>query len=229
MNLKQQSRWLALFAAFLALASPARGSEVTGKVLLSGKPAAEVVISIEGLKEEAPADTTVYVVDHHNLDFVPHVLVVRSGARVRFENSDGMPCHIYSTSPAGNFVLRSQDGKPMTITFDRPGVIVVRCAEHGRIYAYIIIRENPYFALTDPKGRYKLSNLPPGRYTLQAWHEGRVIDTRAIEVGNKALKVDFKLTRPEPSVDRQPLDLTPAVLSGFAQDPQILIPWRNEQ
>jgi len=125
--------------------------------------------------------------------------------------------------------LRRQDGKPMTITFDQPGVIVVRCAEHGRIYAYIIIRENPYFALTDPKGRYKISNLPPGRYTLQAWYEGRVLETRAIEVGNKALKVDFKATRPEPSLGRQPLEVTPAVLSGAAHDPQILIPWSNEQ
>lgn len=229
MNLKQQLRWAAVFAAFLALGSPALGSEVGGKVLLSGKPVAEVVISIEGLKEEAPTDATVYVVDHHNLDFVPHLLVIRPGTRVRFENSDGMPCHIYSTSPAGNFALRRQDGKPMTITFDQPGVIVVRCAEHGRIYAYIIIRENPYFALTDPKGRYKISNLPPGRYTLQAWYEGRVLETRAIEVGNKALKVDFKATRPEPSLGRQPLEVTPAVLSGAAHDPQILIPWSNEQ
>ena len=229
MNLKQQLRWAAVFAAFLALGSPALGSEVGGKVLLSGKPVAEVVISIEGLKEEAPTDTTVYVVDHHNLDLVPHLLVIRPGTRVRFENSDGMPCHIYSTSPAGNFALRRQDGKPMTITFDQPGVIVVRCAEHGRIYAYIIIRENPYFALTDPKGRYKISNLPPGRYTLQAWYEGRVLETRAIEVGNKALKVDFKATRPEPSLGRQPLEVTPAVLSGAAHDPQILIPWSNEQ
>lgn len=229
MNSKRQLRWAAVSAGLLTLASAGLASEVTGKVLLSGQPVANVVISIENLKEEAPPDTAVYVVDHRNLDFVPHVLVIRSGARVRFENSDGMPCHIYSTSPAGNFALRSRDGKPMTITFDQPGIIVVRCAEHGRIYAYIIIRENPYFALTGPKGRYKLSNLSPGRYTLQAWYEGRVIETRTIEVGNKALKVDFTAARPEPAVDGQRLGLTPAILTGAAQDPQIPIPWRSEQ
>ncbi len=184
-------------AAFLAFSAPARAAEVTGKVVLSGAPTAEVVVSIEGLKLEGATDQAVHIIDHRNLNFVPHVLVVRAGSTVQFKNSDGMPCRIYSISLAGVFVLGRQDGKPMTVTFDRPGVIEVRCADHGRIYAYVIVKENPHFALTDPKGRYQILNVPPGRYTLQIWYEGAAVESRTIIVGTKRLNVDFRATWPQ--------------------------------
>lgn len=184
--------------AFLGMCLSAPAAEIVGKVVLSGEPVADVVISIEELKIEGPPDEPVYVIDHRGLNFVPHVLVVRAGTVVRFENTDGMPCRIYSISPAGIFVLRRQDGKPMTITFDRPGVIEIRCAEHGRLYAYVVVKENPYFALTDPRGRYEISNVPPGRYTLQAWYEGTVIKRKTLGVGAEKLTVDFQAPRPQP-------------------------------
>lgn len=183
-------------AAFLAFSALARAAEVTGKVVLSGTPTAGVVVSIEGLKAEGAPEPIVYGIDHRNLNFVPHVLVVRVGSTVQFKNSDGMPCRIYSISPAGIFVLGQQDGKPMSITFDRPGVVEVRCADHGRIYAYVVIKENSFFALTDGKGLYEISNVPPGRYTLQVWYEGAVVKSRTITVGTKRLHVDFRASRP---------------------------------
>ncbi len=183
-------------AAFLAFSAPARAAEVTGRVVLSGAPTAEVVVSIEGLKLEGATDQAAYIIDHRNLNFVPHVLVLRAGSTVQFKNSDGMPCRIYSISPAGVFVLGQQDGKRMSITFDRPGVIEIRCADHARIYAYVVIKENSFFALTDGKGRYEISNVPPGRYTLQVWYEGAIVKSKTISVGAKNLTVDFRASRP---------------------------------
>ncbi|MBI3949715.1 MAG: carboxypeptidase-like regulatory domain-containing protein [Acidobacteria bacterium] len=211
-------RWLGFiasaFAALLTLSSVVPAAELVGNVVFSGEAVADAVISIEGVKLEGQPDATVYEIDHRDLNFVPHVLAVRTGSAVRFENSDGMPCRIYSTSSAGNFVLRRQDGKPMTITFDRAGVIQVRCADHGRMYAYVIVKENPYFALTDAKGQYEISNVPPGRYTLQVWYEGKVIKSKTIEVGTAKQTIDFKASRPQPNVRAgrvlDPISLTPA-------------------
>lgn len=221
-----------LIAGLMALATVGSASEITGKVVLSGRSAADVVLSVEGVQVESAPDATVYVVDHHNLNFTPHVLVIRAGSTVRFENSDGMPCHIYSISPAGLFALRRQDGKPMAIKFDRPGIIVVRCAQHGRIYAYIIVKENPYFALTDRKGHYKISKLPPGRYAVQGWYEGTVIATKTVEVGAGKLPLDFKADRPEPQVEKQPADLSSmTAISDFPNSSpnDSLTSWRKEQ
>lgn len=206
--------------------SPAvAASEITGKVVLSGKAVADAVISIEGIRQESSSAGAVSVMDHHGLNFVPHVLVIRTGSAVRFENRDGMPCRIYSISPAGNFVLRPPDGQPMTITFDRAGVIEIRCADHSRLYAYVLVRENPFFALTDRKGQYKIAHVPPGRYTLQAWYEGQVIESKVIKVGTDKRTIDFKASLPqrraskEPAPDLSAHDLAPAVLpSSFSSE-----------
>lgn len=202
-----------LIGALVAATATLHASDVTGKVVLSGRPAADVIVSIEGLSLPQPPDVTIHVVDHRNLDFVPHILVIRPGTKVRFENSDGMPCHIYSISPAGTFALRGHSGEPMTMTFDQPGVIVIRCADHSRIYAYIIVRENPFYAVTDRRGRYRLSGVPSGHYSLQAWYEGAVIETRSIEVSSKQLKADFTAYRPQPQA-QNPAPASIAVASA---------------
>jgi hypothetical protein len=93
MNTKRWPQVIAgAFTALLTLSRAAPATDLVGKVVLSGEAMADVVISTEGLKLEGPRDPTVYVIGHRNLNFVPHVLVVRVGAAVRFENSDGMPC-----------------------------------------------------------------------------------------------------------------------------------------
>lgn len=181
-----------------ALFSPAASAgEISGAVTLSGKTLEGIVVSIEGVQVEGQAQSAVYTLDHKNLELTPHVLVVRVGTTVRFENSDGMPCRIYSISSAGIFVLRSIDGKPATVTFDRPGVVEVRCADHARIHAYIVVKENSYFAVADPKGRYQISNVPPGEYTLQVWYEGTVLKRKPIRVGGKNLTINLKAALPQ--------------------------------
>ncbi len=202
----RRSRFTALaFAVLLPLAAP--GAEITGKVVLSGEPAADAVISVEGLNTDGSLDSAVHVVDHRDLDFVPHIVVARTGATVLFKNSDGMPCRLYSISPAGTFVMRRQEGKPMTIPLNRPGVIQLRCADHDRIHAYIVIKENPYFGVTDSKGEYKISGMPAGRHTLQLWYEGRVIKTKAVKVGDGKLSVDFQGSQRKMRADAAPAGL----------------------
>lgn len=218
-NLKRLLRLSVLaITVVLAFSPAAPAAELVGTVVLSGEPVAEVVISIEGLKLEGRPERTVYVIDHRDLKFVPHVLVVRAGTAVRFESSDGMPCRVYSISPAGTFVLRQQGDKPLMVRFARPGVIEVRCAEHGQLRAYVVVKENPYFALTDARGRYQISNVPPGRYTLQAWYEGTVLKNRAIEVGEAKLKIDFQASRPRPKA-RTEQGSEPAPSSGLDWSP----------
>lgn len=185
-----------LFLVTLLFSPAASASEISGVVKLSGKSLEGIVVSIEGAQVDGQPQSAVYTLDHKNLDLTPHVLVVRVGSTVRFENTDGMPCRIYSISSTGIFVLRGTDGKPATVTFDRPGVVEVRCADHARIYAYIVVKENSYFALADAAGRYQISNVPSGEYTLQVWYEGTVLKRKTVRVGAKNLNVDFKAALP---------------------------------
>ena len=192
-------RWAAISSFFVVAllfwpAAPA--SEVSGTVLLSGKATASVVVSIEDVQAAGQLKAAVYSIDHKNLDFIPHILVVRAGTTVEFKNSDGMPCRIFSISPAGIFVLPRQDARPAKVTFDRPGVIEIRCADHPHIRAFLIVKENPYFAMTDAEGRFHISNLPPGRYRLQVWYEGVTVKNKTINARGEKTVVNIRASRP---------------------------------
>lgn len=175
----------------LAPASAARATQITGIVTRAGQPLDDAVVSIEDVTQPVTSDRADHVIDHRDLRFAPHVIVVRAGAVVRFKNSDGMPCRIYSSSSAGPFVFRDHR-KPANIKFDRPGVIEVRCADHDRLRAYVVVKPNAYFAVTDAIGQYAIEGVPPGRYTLQLWHDGTVIERVTAEVGRDNVTVDFQ-------------------------------------
>lgn len=186
-----------LWITVAALPMASRGTDISGRILLSGKPAVGAVVSIEGLRHAVPPDRSVHVIDHRDLQFVPRLLIGQPGVTVQFKNSDGMPCRIYSVSPSGIFVLRGEDSKPMAMTFDHPGVIQVRCSQHARIHAFVVIKDNPYFAQTDSKGRYMIRGVPPGRYTLQAWREGVVLGSELIDLIGARLKLDIRSSLPQ--------------------------------
>ncbi len=175
----------------LAPVSVARGTEITGTVTRSGQSLADAVVSIENVSQPVTPDRADHVIDHRDLSFAPHVLVVRAGAVVQFKNSDGMPCRIYSSSPAGPFMLRDHR-KPARIKFDRPGVIEVRCADHDRLRGYVVVTPNAYFAVTDASGQYAIAGVPPGQYTVQLWHDGAVLERVTVDVEGGHVTVDFQ-------------------------------------
>jgi hypothetical protein len=62
-------------------------------------------------------------------------------------------------------------GQVLKKRFEKPGRILVRCGLHHWMHAIVIVQDHPYYALTDEKGYFKISDLPDGTYTLSAWHE----------------------------------------------------------
>jgi hypothetical protein len=87
------------------------------------------------------------------------------------------------------------------VLFDKPGVVKIGCNIHDWMSAIIFVAPTPYFALSDESGKFVLPNLPPGNYTLAAWHERsqvKVEDTaQSVQVGAQAPEVVFSLTLAE--------------------------------
>jgi plastocyanin len=193
---------------------PAAAVDLAGTMLVAGRPAAGVVVTVEGPRLPAPSESSTHVMDHREIDLVPHVLVTRLGDRVRFENSDGMPCRIYSITPGALFVVRPQAGQSRTVRFERPGVVEVRCSEHGRLLAYVLVRENPYYAITDAGGRYRIPGVPAGRWAVQAWHEGGVLARRAIDAAGVTLTLDLQSPHPSPNPRGGDVPVSPFHASG---------------
>ena len=110
------------------------------------------------------------VLDQRNREFMPHVLVVRSGTEVSFPNHDKIRHHVYSFSPAKRFEIKLYgDLTPTPILFDMAGIAVLGCNIHDWMVSYVYVTDSPYFAKTDVSGHWSL-NLPVDSYTISYWH-----------------------------------------------------------
>jgi plastocyanin len=135
------------------------------------------------------------VMDQHNETFVPHVLAITTGTTVDFPNSDPFFHNVFSLSKTMRFDLgRYAAGHSRAIRFDRAGIVRVFCDIHSHMNAFILVFSHPFFALTDPDGRYHIDNVPPGIYGVIAWNEGVSSDTRPTSVPDGGVaELDFTL------------------------------------
>jgi plastocyanin len=187
---------------FLALVvttpSPLDASSVEGQVTVRGaRDNSNAVVYIDRIpgKRFSPPATPVSL-DQVNLTFIPHVLPVLAGTTVAFPNSDEIRHNVFSPSPA-KFNLGTY---PRTTTkyrlFDKPGPVTLLCNVHAEMSAYVFVTETPYFYRTDKDGKFTLTNVPPGRYLLKAWHERTKTATIEIEVlEHQTVKINFELRK----------------------------------
>ena len=134
--------------------------------------------------------------DQRNETFVPHVLAVTSGTVVDFPNNDSTYHNVFSLSKAKKFDLgRYARGRSKAVRFDQPGIVRVFCDIHSHMSAFVLVFSHPYFATTDTDGRYRIDNIPPGSYTVVAWHEGEQRDTRnvIIPADGGSVEQDFQV------------------------------------
>jgi plastocyanin len=129
--------------------------------------------------------------------FVPHVLAVVVGSVVDFPNTDPFFHNVFSFSKPRPFDLgRYPKGHSRSVRFDSPGVVRVFCDIHSHMSAFILVFTHPYFAVTDDQGRYQIEGVPPGRYVVVAWYEGRVRASRTVAVPDAGglVDLDFSLS-----------------------------------
>jgi plastocyanin len=110
--------------------------------------------------------------DQKQCVFVPRVLVVPVGGTVEFLNTDRLLHNLHSVSADNPSFNRTQPkGRTIPIVFRKPEIVRVDCDLHPWMRAWVVIAEHPFYAVTDERGEFVLDNVPPGAYTLQAWHE----------------------------------------------------------
>ena len=138
---------------------------------------------LEGLQFPTPSDPV--VLDQAGCVYSPHVMGIMAGQDLNILNSDSV-LHNVRLSPTDNRGFnRSQPFAGMTLetTFAVAEVMVpVVCDVHGWMEAYIGVTEHPYHTVSGGNGAFSLSQLPPGDYELEAWHETYGTITQTVTV-----------------------------------------------
>ena len=148
-----------------ASAYPARGAQAARQV--QTLPA---VVYLEGAVPGA-GGAAARTMAQQDTAFVPGVVVVRTGATVTFPNKDGFFHNVFSYSGPQRFDLgRYPEGESKSVTFDEPGVVKIYCEVHDFMRAAVIVSESGLHAIPGEDGRFSLTGIPAGTYTLVAWH-----------------------------------------------------------
>src|SRR4029077_5890876 len=127
--------------------------------------------------------------------FTPHVLPVLASTTVEWPNNDEILHNVFSFSEPKPFDLGLyKSPKIGNVTFDKPGRVDVFCSIHARMNCIILVLQNPYYAATNEKGSYRITDVPAGTYKLKAWHERLPSQVKEITVPeNGEVKSDFAL------------------------------------
>jgi plastocyanin len=163
-----------------------------GGVVATSPPLA--VVYLEGSFPK-PASPATKQLPQKDFAFVPPLLPLRVGTKVEFPNLDDTYHNIFSYSPAKRFDLGRYrpDEKPVpSQIFDVAGLVTLRCDIHEHMRGLILVLDTPHFVVTDAEGRFKLSGLPAGQYTLKAWLSSKTTLERPVELKSGAtLRADF--------------------------------------
>lgn len=204
-----------LFSILFGGVLPIYGATIEGKVTLPKTHTAPVktqryeIISTGGVVATNPPLAVVYLegdfpppaspptarLPQKDLVFIPSLLPVRVGTRVEFPNLDDLYHNIFSFSAAKRFDLgryRPDDRPVPSQVFDKPGLVTLRCEIHEHMRGLILVLNTPHFVVTDAAGRFKLTDLPAGKFVLNAWVDSSTTRSQPVELAADAtLRLDF--------------------------------------
>jgi len=133
----------------------------------------EVVIYLKKVPGHySPPDQPV-ALDQKFLQFSQRVLPLLKGTTVTFTNHDPVYHSVFTNSQANNFHLgRKSTGEKSYVTLTHSEVpIRVYCEIHSSMRAFILVLDNPFFTTVGPGQKFKIDGIPPGTYTMVAWHD----------------------------------------------------------
>ncbi len=151
-----------------------------------------VVVYLEGALGAKPLNATM---EQKERRFSPDLLVIPAGSTVSFPNLDPIFHNVFSLSKAKSFDLGNYPrNQSRNVSFQNPGIVFVNCHLHPNMAASIVIVPNRFYVRGDAEGRFTLPQVPPGEYTLVAWHKTAGFFRQKVQVADTGtVKVQFSI------------------------------------
>jgi plastocyanin len=135
------------------------------------------------------------VLDQVGCRYTPRVLGIQTGQMLRVLNSD-KTTHNVHPSPKKNAEwnqVQTQNGAPIEKKFSKPETLIpIKCNQHPWMLAHVGVLTHPFYAVSAKDGSFTIKGVPPGEYTVIAYHETLGQKTQKVTVGAKEAKTqDF--------------------------------------
>lgn len=162
---------------------------------------ADVIVSLEGISGKSTgASAPPVVLDQKGCEYVPSIFAVQTGQKILVKNSDPVLHNVHTVPTEGSGNASKNEAQlpnapDLTFTFSKPeSFLKFKCDVHQWMFAWASVFDHPYFAVSGKDGTYKIANVPPGKYKIQAAHRKAGVVTQEIEVKEgEPAKADFTL------------------------------------
>lgn len=152
-----------------------------------------------------PAATETGKLDQVGCEYTPYVTGLRANQKLLVYNSDPLLHNVHPTpQAAGNKeqnLAQLPNAKPLEFVFPSQEIFVrFKCDVHPWMFAYVGVVNHPFYAVSGKDGTFKIPNVPPGKYVVEAIHRkthpsGKGV-TQEITVGPDGGKADFTIELP---------------------------------
>jgi len=160
-------------------------------VLGDGNTMGNIFVQVNGVPGSHTAPSTAAVIDQDGCQYKPHVLGVMKGQKLTIKNSDGLLHNVHALPKVNKEFNMAMPGSrtEADVTFNEAEeMFKIKCDVHPWMNAYVAVVDHPYYAVTGPDGSFTLENLPPGTYTIEAWHEKYDVMEQTITIGDNETK-----------------------------------------
>ncbi len=156
---------------------------------------ADVFISIKGLSGKSTgASAAAAVIDQKGCEYAPYVSAVQTGQKITVRNSDTFLHNVHPMPAVAGNKEQNKAQLPnvdLNFSFDNAETMLkFKCDVHPWMFAYVSVVDHPYFSVSGKDGTYKIANVPPGKYMIEATHRKGGVVTKEVEVKDGVV-VDF--------------------------------------
>jgi hypothetical protein len=160
-----------------------------------GNALANVVVYVSaGAPDESTPPGEATSITQKGCQYLPHVVPMVVNQELKVVNADPTSHNIHPLPKINHEWNKSQPPgtPPFSEKFDKPEFIPVKCNIHPWMHGTFAVLKNSHYAISSRDGGFSLSNLPPGKYTVTAWHESYGEQTQDVTIsGNETKSVNF--------------------------------------
>jgi Carboxypeptidase regulatory-like domain len=153
-----------------------------------------VVYVSAGAPDDATPPSQAATVTQKGCQYLPHVIPMVVNQELKVINADQTSHNIHPLAKINREWNKSQPPgtPPFSEKFDKPEFIPVKCNIHPWMHSSFAVLKNSHYSVSGGDGGFTLANLPPGKYTVMAWHEAYGDQTQEVTIsGSETKTINF--------------------------------------